>query len=141
MIKKINSVKLDGDKNVVIQNIEAGGNVTITTLAWDDFVQKYTYEQTARIAELQEQLRLHQKNEQLIDEKLLRISGELNKAREEKQQIEDQLQKMISEYQDKDLSLVSDLYREAFEVFMQGDIKAALEILDDAKLGKVRMES
>lgn len=131
MNETLKAIQLDGNNNVVLQSVSASGDITINTLDWDTFVQRYTYEQQAHIQELQ---KLLERSEKLFDLEKLQLSQKINKLQAEKETIEAQVKRMIEEYADKDLRQTDALYRQAFELFLAGQLDEALAILDDAKL-------
>ncbi len=131
MNEYLKSIQLDGDGNVVLQHVSAQGNIIINTLDWDTFVQRYTYQQQARIQELQ---KLLARSEELFDIKTLQLSQQINELQTEVARREAQVKHMIEEYADKDLSQTDARYREAFELFLAGKLDEALALLDDAQL-------
>ncbi len=131
MNEYLKSIQLDGDGNVVLQHVSAQGNIIINTLDWDTFVQRYTYQQQARIQELQ---KLLARSEELFDVKTLQLSQQINELQTEVARREAQVKHMIEEYADKDLSQTDARYREAFELFLAGKLDEALALLDDAQL-------
>jgi tetratricopeptide (TPR) repeat protein len=131
MNESLKSIQLDGDGNVVLQHVSAQGNIIINTLDWDTFVQRYTYQQQARIQELQ---KLLARSEELFDVKTLQLSQQINELQTEVARREAQVKHMIEEYAEKDLSQTDALYSEAFELFLAGKLDEALALLDDAQL-------
>jgi tetratricopeptide (TPR) repeat protein len=131
MNESLKSIQLDGHGNVVLQHVSAQGDIIINTLNWDTFVQRYTYEQQARIQELQ---KLLSRSEELFDVKTLHLSQQINELQTEVARREAQVKHMIEEYADKDLSQTDARYREAFELFLAGKLDEALALLDDAQL-------
>ena len=131
MNETLKSIQLDGDGNVVLQHVSAQGSITINTLDWDTFVQRYTYEQQARIQELQ---KLLARSEQLFDLEKLQLSQQINELQTEVARREAQVKHMIEAYAEKDLSQTDARYREAFELFLAGKLDEALALLDDAQL-------
>jgi tetratricopeptide (TPR) repeat protein len=130
-MKKINTIKLDGNNNVIIQGVEENGQVTVNTVSWDDFVKKYTIELHERI---EEQQKLLARSEELFDLKTLQLSGEINKLQAELDSKEEQIKEMIRQYEKVDLSQTSTLYQQAFALFVKGKLDNALAVLDEAKL-------
>jgi tetratricopeptide (TPR) repeat protein len=132
MSETIPSIKLEGDNNVVIQSVN-NSQITVQTVKWDDFVQKYTIEQRERIAELQ---KLLDRTEKLYSYERLELSQQINDLQQKLDSKEAQIKEIISSYKDKDLSdaNTSPLYREALALFLNGKTDAVLELLSEAKM-------
>ena len=130
-MKRINSVKLKGNNNVVIQGVTENGQVTISEVKWDDFVQKYTIEQRERIKELQ---LLLSRTDKLYDLKALELSGRIDELQADLEQKEEQIKFLFKELEDKDLSRTSDLYQLAATSFIEGELDRALVLLDEGRL-------
>ena len=135
--QEINKVSLDGNGNVVIQGVK-DSKITINTIAWDDFVKKYTVEQHERIKELKERVEEQKQrineNKELAGLETLKLSNEINKFKKTILDKEKQVKEIIKRYEHKDLNIISECYKQAFNYFIDGDLAKALEELSKTKL-------
>jgi tetratricopeptide (TPR) repeat protein len=127
---KWNSIKIEGDNNLVIQDSE--GN--IESFAIQEFIAQFTKEKDEQITLLNKLLYDKEKIEQLSDSEIRHLSQELEKVQEEKLVLEDRISQMLEEFDGKDISQAGEIYQEAFNLFIQGKLDEVLAILPEARL-------
>ncbi|MBC8754985.1 tetratricopeptide repeat protein [Kordia sp. YSTF-M3] len=133
--RKINKVeKGESDNIFLFQYIDTAGNHTEERKSFEEFLKPFIKDKEAQIKILRKSLSDKEKIEGLLDEKVLKLSNEIIKIEEEKQQLETHVKHFLTELEGKNLSETTTLYREAFELFIAGKIKDALAVLDDANL-------
>lgn len=125
-----NSVKIDGDNNLVLQLVD-GGTLKVTL---SEFIDKFTHEKDERIKELQEAL--YDKNTiiNLTQEKASTLSAELERLTEERDAQATQITKMLDDFAQKDIATSSELYKQAFNLFIDTKLEEALALLSEARL-------
>jgi len=75
-----------------------------------------------------------QKIQGLLDKEVIELSDKITTLEKEKDVLTDQITHFLNELKGKNLSKTTDLYQEAFEYFVNGNLDAALLILDEAKM-------
>ncbi len=135
-IKKINSFALDGNNNLVIQGVDKC-NVTVNiNIPFNEFALKFTKEKDRKIEGLYQSIKELRQLSTYKDTDILNLSHQIEKLKNEKETIGNQVQNLINEAEKTDFSKMSDLYRSAYQEFLQGRIDEALEILNETKLKK-----
>lgn len=128
----INSIKLNkSNNNIIIQEVAENGQVVFNTINWDDLVQKYTAELQKQIDELR---KLLERSEKVFDIERLELSGKINKLEKEKEEKEEQIKNILGQYENKNIAEESTAYQKAFTYFIEGNLDAALGVLEDARL-------
>ncbi|MDR0829302.1 MAG: tetratricopeptide repeat protein, partial [Prevotellaceae bacterium] len=126
----INKVQLDNsNNNVIIQEVAENGSVTINTVHWNDFVNKYTIEQRKRIEELE---KLLSRSEDLFDRNRMDWANEREDLLKQITETKEQIRLILEQKAENP----SKLYEIAYKYFIEGDIDKALETLNDAKLNE-----
>ncbi|NHQ60588.1 tetratricopeptide repeat protein [Chlorobium sp. BLA1] len=133
---KWNHIKIDGNNNLVLQDID--GNMT--TIAINAFIEKFTNELKEEIHLLYGRLSDKEKIETLSDIVREQLQDELKKAIDAKAGLENRITTLLEEFKNKDISTTDSLYQEAFSLFMNGKLDEALVVLDDAKLDERAQE-
>lgn len=138
MFKKIiNKIdKIEGDNNFVFQYIDSNGKSSKEEKSLEAFLLGHplVVEKEKQIKNLESNNNLLIENKGLLDKEVLRQSQEITELKNEKERIKLELENFINQVDGKDLSDNTDLYQEAFKIFMDGDIDKALSILDEAKM-------
>ena len=127
---KWNHIRIDGNNNLVLQDVD--GNMT--TIVLTTFIEKFTNELKDEITLLYGRLSDKEKIEKLSDTVREQLQDELKKAIDAKDDLENHITALLEEFKNKDISKTDILYKEAFSLFMSGELDNALAILDDAKL-------
>ena len=127
---KWNHIKIDGNNNLVLQDVD--GNMK--TIAITTFIEKFTNELKEEISLLYGRLRDKEKIEKLSDRVREQLQDELKKALDAKDDLENHITALLEEFRNKDISKTDILYQEAFSLFINGKLDEALAVLDDAKL-------
>ncbi len=125
-----NSLHIDGDNNVVLQNVN-GEQIKFTI---DAFVSNITEEKDKRIADLKRTIEDKTKIEHFSDAEIQRLGRELTKLKEERHFLEQRIEEMLREFDGKDLSTTSRMYQEAFNLFVAGKLQEAIDFLAEDKL-------
>ena len=132
MDRKISSIKIDGDGNLVIQGIE-NSQITVNNVDLKEILQIYTKDLREEIKVYQELL---QTKEKLYDLERLNFSEKINTLQSELNQKEQQIREIIRQNSDKDLERSSSMYNNALGYFLEGNIEMALKELDEDVLAK-----
>ncbi|MGB7512425.1 MAG: tetratricopeptide repeat protein, partial [Pelodictyon phaeoclathratiforme] len=127
---KWNHIKIDGNNNLVLQDVD--GNMT--TIAITTFIEKFTNESKTEINLLYGRLSDKEKIEKLSDRVIEQLQDELKKALDAKDDLENHITALLEEFSNKDISKTDILYQKAFSLFINGKLDEALAVLDDAKL-------
>ncbi|WP_420573450.1 tetratricopeptide repeat protein [Kordia sp.] len=140
--KKINKVeKVEGENIFIFQYIDSAGNESKERKSFEAFLQPFVQDKNELIVKLQKSIADKEKIEGFLDEKVIQLSDKIQQLLQEKQQLEDQVQHFLTEIEGKDLSQTTNLYQEALELFIQGNISEALSILDEAKLEEIEQKA
>ncbi|WP_214072912.1 tetratricopeptide repeat protein [Mucilaginibacter sp. dw_454] len=127
---QVNRLSINGNDNIVFQNVD--GNTVTTSL--DKLIREHTREKDAHIQSLQHSLFDKDKINELSEYRINALREELDKELKEKAQLERQVQELIQEFADKDISDTGTLYQEAFKLFLEGRLADALAKLSDSQL-------
>ncbi|OOQ58539.1 tetratricopeptide repeat protein [Mucilaginibacter pedocola] len=125
-----NSVKIDGDNNLVLQLVD-GGNLRI---ALNEFIDKFTHEKDQRIKELQDALFDKSKVVMLTEERVSTLAAELDRVTKERDSLSVQITKIIEDFSQKDIAASNELYKQAFNLFINAKLDEALALLSEARL-------
>ncbi|MFA8301019.1 MAG: tetratricopeptide repeat protein [Hyphomicrobiales bacterium] len=135
----INGVDSVGDINSI--KVEGNGNITIIyndniseAKSFEEFLAPFIGDKQERIEELKSHL---SDNKDLIFYK----NKEINDLKEKIKETEQNVRHILEQYNGKDLSQESALYKKAFALFIDGELDKALEVLDDAELEKMAQET
>jgi len=131
---KKNEIISEGYGNINLQDLSISGDLSINQIDIDELTRKITKPKDDEIVLLREQISVYKENKDLNDEKLLNLRRELSEKLNEKIDVEEQVKKLAKELSGKDISASGTLYREAVELFLQGKLDDALDVLDDSKL-------
>ncbi|HAS45264.1 MAG TPA: hypothetical protein DCS93_32575, partial [Microscillaceae bacterium] len=132
-------IKIDKiqDANVFLfQFTDNKGNTSEERKTIEEFLLTHplVVEKEKRIQDLEDKYDLLIENKGLLDEKVLDQSKKIEKLKQEKESITKELENFIQEIEGKDLSQTTDLYQEAFALFMKGQLDNALLVFDEAKM-------
>ena len=128
----VNYIKITGSNNIVIQDSE--GRIIEITIA--DFMNRFTEEKDKTIDLLEKRIIDKEKIQALNDKEIVALSSDLNLLRSAKAELEKRISELIAEFNNKDLSEASELYRRTFSLFISGRLEEAIELLSESKLDK-----
>ncbi|MBC7904464.1 MAG: hypothetical protein H7Y27_13650, partial [Gemmatimonadaceae bacterium] len=124
---KYNKLTIEGDNNIVLQDVDGQ---TITD-SFENFLKKFTEEKDQRIASLERMVNMSESLSRLEVEKAGR---ELHDVRIEKEVLEKTVRKLVEDFNGKNLTETSGLYKQAFSLFTSGDLKTAIEVLNQRNI-------
>lgn len=114
--------------NIIVDKIGKHASLTVNTIQCEQFLDQYTKELKDRIKELEKLLRC---TEECMDYKQQEQISEIERLTEQLAEREGRLKDFVKLYQDKDLSCLPESYQRAFDLFIKGEYKAALALLDE----------
>jgi Tfp pilus assembly protein PilF len=139
-IKKVNTVNLDGNNNVVIQGVDKS-NITVNiTVPFEDFVEKYTREKDREIDNLYQSITELRQLNNYKQTDLRNLQYQIQELSEQRTNLEQQVKENIKNAEQTDFSKMDDLYQAAYVEFLKGDIDRLLDILNKNKLEKYEAE-
>ena len=122
-----NNIRIDGNNNIVIQDI----NGDIQTIIFDEFIKQFTSEKNIQIKLLEDKLLDKEEIKNLSDYKVSRLQMDLQRLQDDKKYLENQVQALLLEFSKADISEADKSYREAFELFVNGQLEEAIDVLDE----------
>ena len=130
LYKKIHLDSSNG--NIIVEKIAENGCLVVNTIDYSEFVAQYTRDLKVRIEELQ---KLLERSEVCFNHQCNEQAEEIERLKEQLANKESQLEGFIQQYQEKDLSSLGENYRQAFDLFVAGEVEKALLLLDEEVLG------
>ena len=131
LYKKIHLDSSNG--NIIVEKIAENGCLVVNTIDYSEFVAQYTRDLKERIEELQ---KLLERSEVCFNHQCNEQAEEIERLKEQLANKESQLEGFIQQYQEKDLSSLGENYRQAFDLFVAGEVEKALLLLDEEVLGE-----
>lgn len=119
--------------NIIVEKIADNGSLVVNTIDYNEFIAQHTKDLKERIEELQ---KLLERSEVCFDYKYREQAKEIEELKRQLADREKQLEEFIRQYQEKDLSLAGEKYREAFDLFIAGKVEEALLVLDEETLNE-----
>lgn len=127
---QFNSVKIDGNHNIVLQNT----NGKIINKTFNEFLEPFIKDKEELITSLQKTLKDKEIIQSLSSDKIQKLTADLEKAFQEKSELAEQIEKILKDFSEKDLSNSSQIYRKAFDLFITANLDEALELLSEETL-------
>jgi tetratricopeptide (TPR) repeat protein len=131
---RLNKVSAQGNNIFVFQYIDTKGNKTEERKSFEEFLRPFIKPYKKRIKDLKRTLKDKQKIEGHLDKEVLQLSAKIGELENQKEVREKQVAHFLKEAENEDLSDTSERYQQAFKLFANGKVAAALEVLDEAKL-------
>jgi tetratricopeptide (TPR) repeat protein len=126
----INRLRIVGDNNIVFQDID-GSQINTTIKA---FISNITAEKDERIADLKRTIEDKTEIQHLSRNEIQRLGRELTQLKEERLSLKKHIEEMLREFDGKDLSTTSKIYQEAFNLFVSGKLREAIDFLTEDKM-------
>ena len=127
-------INFNGEDNIVIQSTNINGNLIEQQKSFQDFVVPYSASYQTQIEDLQDTIEDKKRLSGFINKEVLELYLKKEKLENEKANKEQQVAHLLKELNGKDINDTSSLFQQAFNYFIEGDVDAALSVLEETKI-------
>ena len=127
-------INFNGEDNIVIQSTNINGNLIEQQKSFQDFVSPFSVSYQMQIEDLQNTIEDKKRTNGLINKEVIELYIKKETLENKKANKEQQVAHLLKELNGKVINDTSSLFQHAFNYFIEGDVDAALSVLEDTKI-------